>query len=61
MLVDAHIVGYAVMVIAQSLIYAVDGFFSTFSTVGQAKILARVAMEMVFLPLVGFHVLVGVV
>ena len=61
MLVDAHVIGDAVMVIAQNLVNAVDGSFCAFPSVGQAEILARMAMEMVFFPQVGVHVLVRVV
>ncbi len=59
--VDAHVVGDAVVVVTQGLIDAVDGLFFAFSTVGQTEKFARVAMEVVFLPLVGIHVLVRVV
>ena len=49
------------MVVAELLIHAVDGRLAALAAIGQAKELARVAMEMVFLPLVGVHVLIGIV
>ena len=61
MRVDAHIVGDAIMVVAQGLIDAVDGLFFALASVGQAEKLARVAMEMVFLPLVRLHFLIRIV
>ena len=61
MRIDAHIVGNAVMVVAKSLIDAVNSRFLALAPVGQAEKLARMAMEMVFLPLVGVHVLIRVV
>ena len=61
MRVDAHIVGNAIMVIAQGLINAVDGRFGAFAPVGQAEKPARMAMEMVLFPLVGVHVLIGII
>ena len=61
MRIDAHVIGNAEMVVSQGLIHAVDGFFGALAPVSQAEILARVAMEMVFFPLVGIHVLIRVV
>ena len=49
------------MVVAQGLIHTVDGRFGAFAPVGQAEKLTRVAMEMIFFPLVGVHVLIGIV
>ena len=59
--VDAHIVRDAVMVIAQGLIHAINGGFLALATVGQAEISALMAMEVLFLPLVGLHVLIRIV
>ena len=59
--VDAHVIGDAVMVVAQGLVHAVNGGFLALASIGQPKIPARVAMKVIFLPLVGIHVLIGVV
>ena len=61
MCVDAHIVGDAVVVVAQGLIDAINGGFLALASVGNAKIFARMAMEVVLLPLVGLHVLIRIV
>jgi len=59
--VDTHVIGDAVMVVAQDLIDTVDGGLFALPPVGQAEILARMAVEMVLFPLAGVHVLIRVV
>ena len=49
------------MVVAQGLIHTVDCLFCALAPIGQAKILARVAMKVVFLPKVRVHVLIRIV
>ena len=61
MRIDAHVIRNSVVVIVQGLIHAVDGRFGAFSPIGQAEILARVAVEMVFFPKFGVHVLIRIV
>ena len=59
--VDAHVVGDTVVVVTQGLIDAVDGLFFALAAISQAEELARMAVEVVFLPQVGVHILIGVV
>ncbi len=59
--VDAHVIGDAVMVVAHKLIDAVDDRLFALPSVGQAEKPSRMAVEIVFLPLVGIDVLIRIV
>ena len=59
--VDAHVIGDAVMVVAHKLIDAVDDRLFALASVGQAEKSPRMAVKIVFLPLVWIDVLIRIV